>query len=138
MIRTLATALLALSLTVSGAFATSWDDLVRTDGLYHKKFTDVPFTGEVDEGKFQGAMKNGKHEGPWVEYTAYGKVKWKGAYKNGELEGAMIQYFPNGGLHFKGAWKNGEQEGPWVVYRENGLKDWKVSGTYRNGEKVPD
>ena len=21
-----------------------WDDLVKTDGLYYKKFTDVPFT----------------------------------------------------------------------------------------------
>ena len=50
MIRILATALLALCLTASGAFATSWDDLILVDGLYHKKFTDVPFTGEVDEG----------------------------------------------------------------------------------------
>jgi hypothetical protein len=63
MIRILATALLALSLTASGAFATSLDDLVKTTGLYYKKFTDVPFTGVVDEGLRRGAIKNGKQEG---------------------------------------------------------------------------
>jgi hypothetical protein len=32
-----------------------WDDLVEnpSDGLYYKKFTDVPFTGEVT-GQEQG------------------------------------------------------------------------------------
>ena len=53
MIRILAAALLALSLTASGAFATSQDDLVMTEGLYYKKFTDVPFTGKLDEGLSQ-------------------------------------------------------------------------------------
>jgi hypothetical protein len=47
MIRILATALLALSLTASGAFATSEDDLIYTDGLAYKKFTDVPFTEKL-------------------------------------------------------------------------------------------
>ena len=42
MIRILATALLALILTASGAFATSLDDLVWTDGLAYKKFTVEP------------------------------------------------------------------------------------------------
>lgn len=81
MIRILATALLALSLTASGAFATSMDDLVERDGLYYKKFTDKPFTGVVDEGKRRGAFKNGKEEGPWVYY-----------YENGQLwaEGALL------------------------------------------------
>jgi hypothetical protein len=49
MIRILATALLALCLTASGAFATSMDDLVLVGDVFYKKFTDVPFTGEVDE-----------------------------------------------------------------------------------------
>ena len=26
------------------------DDLVKREGLYYKKFTDVPFTGKIDEG----------------------------------------------------------------------------------------
>ena len=56
MIRIFATALLALSLTASGAFATSMGDLVLVDGLWHKKFTHVPFTGETDEGLARGAV----------------------------------------------------------------------------------
>ena len=39
------TALLALCLTASGAFATSLYDLVVREGGYYKKFTDEPFTG---------------------------------------------------------------------------------------------
>jgi hypothetical protein len=55
MIRILATGLITLSLTASGAFATSMGDLTKTDGLYYENFTVVPFTGGVDEGVYQGA-----------------------------------------------------------------------------------
>ena len=51
MIRIIAAALFALSLTASGALATSEDDLIYADGLAYKKFMDAPFTGEVDEGQ---------------------------------------------------------------------------------------
>jgi hypothetical protein len=44
---------LALGETVKG------NDLVERDGLYYKKFTEVPFTGEVT-GKYQGKIKDGK------------------------------------------------------------------------------
>ena len=43
------------------------DDLVKRDGLHYKKFSDVPFTGEVT-GKGQGSFKGGKQEGPWWTY----------------------------------------------------------------------
>ena len=80
MIRILATALLALSLTASGAFATSMDDLVRAEGLYWKKFIDLPFTGKLDEGRARSAIKNGKFEGLWVMYHDNGQLWSKGAY----------------------------------------------------------
>ena len=41
------------------------DDLVERDGVHYKKFTQVPFTGEVT-GKEQGSFKNGKKEGFWT------------------------------------------------------------------------
>ena len=44
-----------------------WDDLVITDGLHYKKFTDVSFTGKVT-GKTQGSFRKGKKHGPWVGY----------------------------------------------------------------------
>ena len=48
----------------------SWDltmdDLVQRDGLYHEKVTDMPFTGDIDEGLARVNLGNGKQEGPWV------------------------------------------------------------------------
>ena len=60
-----------------------WDDLVRTNGLYYKKFTDVPFTGKTT-GQIQGSFKNGEMEGPWVVYNSDGTVweEYTGTYKN--------------------------------------------------------
>ena len=61
------------------------DDLVLTDGLFYKKFTDVPFTGKVT-GKNQGSFKNGKRDGPWVSYQRDGTVfeLLTGTYRNGK------------------------------------------------------
>ncbi len=138
MIRILATALLALCLTASGAFATSLDDLVVNDGLIYEKFTDVPFTGKVDQGLSRGEIKNGIKEGPWVAYWSSGSIMFKGAYKNGLHEGPWLWYYDNGQLQAKGAMKNGYNEGPWLHYLKDGTKDEDDSGTYRNGEKVSD
>ena len=58
-------------------------DLVQRDGLYYKKFTDVPFTGEV-EGKDQGSFKDERRDGPWVDYDKDGNLLKRliGTYKN--------------------------------------------------------
>ena len=91
------------------------DDLVKREGIYYKKFTDVPFSGKVT-GIEQGTFKNGKKEGPWVSYWENGQLKMKGDYKNRS------------------------REGPWVRYRSNilndGQLDQELSGTYKNGVKV--
>ena len=36
------------------------DDLVTREGVYFKKFTNVPFTGKVT-GKSRGKIRNGTH-----------------------------------------------------------------------------
>ena len=88
-----------------------FEDLVVTDGLHYKKFSQVPFTGEVT-GNYQGKLKNGKWEGPWVEY------------------------YDSGQLFSKGTFKNGKREGPWVYYHEDGTVWEYLTGTYKDGEKV--
>ena len=62
------------------------DDLIERGGLFYKKSTDVPFTGDIDKGLIQGSFKNGKIEGPWVYYSRDGIVynEPTGTYKNGE------------------------------------------------------
>ncbi len=107
-----------------------WYNLVETDSLYYKKFTDVPFTGKV-MGSERGRFKKGKREGPWVSYHDNGQLYWKRIYKNGEFEGRWVRYFPNGQLKEKGDYKNGRGEGFWVYYDENGQLERK--GNYKNG-----
>jgi antitoxin component YwqK of YwqJK toxin-antitoxin module len=76
----------------------SFDDLVERNGLTYKKFTDVPFTGEVGEGLVHGNFKNGKLEGPFVSYYENGQLKEKVEAKNGEPEGPWVEYYENGQL----------------------------------------
>ena len=80
--RTLAPILLITFLFPSLAYGVTMDDLVVRDGLYYKKFTDVPFTGKVT-GKTQGSFKNGKKHGSWVRYQDNGQLKYKGNDKDG-------------------------------------------------------
>ena len=134
MIRILATALLALCLTASGALATTLVELVEHDGIFYKKFTDEPFTGKLDEGEWRGAFKNGKFEGTWVRYHDNGQP----LYKDEEREAPRVEYWENGQVGYKGEFKNGKLEGPWVMYWSNGYKWPELSGTYRNGVRVSD
>ena len=63
----------------SGEEVVDWDDLVERERIFYKKFTDVPFTGEVT-GKKQGRLKDGVKDGPWVYY-----------YENGQETNPTIQ-----------------------------------------------
>ena len=133
------------------------DDLVNRGGLYYKKFTDVPFTGEVS-GQFNGKFENGRMDGRWVTYyesgelstrynyrlgkrfgsgVAYhinGQIRAKATFKDEEYHGFYEQYHRNGRLNFKGNFINGKREdGIWKVFDENGiLFEFK----YKNGELV--
>ena len=111
------------------------DDLVEREGIYYKKFTDIPFSGKVT-GIEQGTFKNGKKEGPWVNYWDNGQLRLKGDYKNGTSDGPWVSYYGNGQLGGKGDFKDGKKEGPWVYYNEDGTVNEELTGTYKNGEKV--
>ena len=113
LLTTLVFSVMFLSPNVVLSEPVKWDDLVKRDGLYYKKFTDLPFTGKTS-GKEQGTYKNGKKEGPWAYY-----------HKNGQL-------------FEKGSHKNGKKEGPWVAYNEIGLVEKGYTGTYKDGKKISD
>jgi len=113
-----------------GGEVTYWD-LVITDGLYYKKFTDVPFTGKVT-GNEQGAFKNGKKDGPWVIYHTNGQLWQKATYNDGKAVGPWVNYWYNGQLAEKGTFKNGKSDGPSVRYHDNGQIFSK--GTYKDGK----
>ncbi len=67
------------------AFGVTWSDLVEREGIFYKKFSDVPFTGKTT-GEIQGSFRNGKKDGPWVRYWSNGRIRTKGIYKDGKGE----------------------------------------------------
>jgi antitoxin component YwqK of YwqJK toxin-antitoxin module len=114
------------------ALGEKMEDLVITDGLHYKKFTDVPFTGGIT-GKVQGSFKKGNWDGPWVSYHDNGQLLGKGNYKDGKLDGPWVWYHDNGQLSGKGTWKDGKLDGPWVWYHDNG--QLRSKGTYKDGKR---
>ena len=123
---------------LSSSCSTPSEDLLVRDGLYYKKFSEVPFSGKVT-GLRNGSIKNGKAEGEWISYHDNGQLYSKGNYKNGKAEGEWFIYFwSNGQLMRKGNYKNGKREGAWVEYHTDGTLDRVRSGTFKNGVKISD
>ena len=132
--RILAPILLVVLLFPSLALGETMDDLVETNGLYYKKFTNVPFTGKVT-GEEQGSLKNGKRVGVWIEYNKDGRVDTEVTYKNGKKDTSVTySYHLNGQLKSKITWKDGKKDGSWVFYDEKG-RLWS-KGEYKNGRKT--
>ena len=124
-------------LTPNVVLSDTFYDLVYRYGLWFKKFSQVPFTGNIT-GKSQGAIKNGKEDGAWVYYHDNGQLRAKVNYKNGKPEGAWVSYHDKGQLKYKGNYKNVGREGAWVYYNKDGTVDNRLTGTYKNGKKVSD
>jgi len=110
--RILTSVVLLVLLFPSLALGETLGDLVKTDGLYYKKFTDVPFTGKITEGLTQGSFRNGKWDGPYIDYHYNGRIFAKGTYKDGMYDGL------------------------WVWYDEYGVRFTGIGGTFKNGVKV--
>ena len=91
---------LFLSPSLSWSKDVSRDDLVKRDGLFYEKFTDMPFTGNVT-GKKQGKIIEGKPVGEFLTYYESGQLKEKINYKDGKKEGERILYYESGQLKDK-------------------------------------
>ena len=103
--------LVLYSLVSFSSWGETMDDLVKREGLYYKKFSNLPFTGRV-ECDYQGYFNNGNKDGSW------------------------LIYYLNGQLHSKGNYENGKKEGLWVYNHYNGQEKNELTGTYRNGKKI--
>ena len=131
--RILAPIVLLTLLFPSLAYGVPIDDLVKRDGLYYEKSSDVPFTGKTT-GDEQGTFKNGKKHGHWFVWDN-GQLDTAGTYKNGKREGPWDTYHDKAQLRRKGTYKDGKKEGPWESYDKNGQSD-EYAGIYKNGVKV--
>ena len=102
------------------------DDLIKRDGLYYEKFTDVPFTGDA-VGQELGKIRKGIKVGKWIGYYENGKLKYKSNYKNGKREGEYLIYqvYEDGKIWVKGNFKDGKGEGEFLTYYVNGQLEYK-------------
>ena len=109
-----------------------YDDLVYRNGLYYKKFTDVPFSGKIT-GQSDGNFKNGKIEGIWRVYNKNGQLTHKTEYKDGKKHGFDKVYYENGKLNTQLNYKNGNLHGLVKVFFENG--QLMLKGYYEDGKE---
>ena len=154
--------LVLMSLVSFPSWGLTIDDLVQREGVYYKKFTDVPFTGEIDEGTERGSLINGKKDGDWENFHGNGQllsnVRFNSGFAVGNVEtfdekgnlrskgdwdrlgrqGMWIWFHNTGQLQSKGNYKNNEREGYWITYNEDGTVWEDLTGTYENDVKVSD
>lgn len=64
--------------------------------------------------------KDGRLDGPFIEYFPDGVVKAKGEYKEGALDGKIVKYHPNGKKMMLERWKGREKHGWWITYDDSG------------------
>ena len=109
----------------------NFQELIKRDGIYYKKFSDVPFTGDVF-GKKKGFLKKGIPEGSWVSFYDNGQLDTKGNFKNGKKEGSWVSFYDNGQLEYKRNFKNGKKDGLFSYYDNGQLQ---LSGQFKKGKK---
>ena len=106
------------------------DDLVERNDPYYKKFTNVPFTGEIS-GVQSGSFKKGKKNGEWLVYHENGQLKWEGNHKDGKQDDLWKRYYENGQLEFRSNFKDGKQDGLYEYFYENGQLE--IKEYYKDG-----
>lgn len=122
------------SLFSSFGWGEKMDDLVERGGVLYKKFSDIPFSGQIT-GLTKGLVQDGKREGVWVWLFDNGNLLQKGEYKNGLEQGPWIGYYRNGQLWYKEERKNGLMDGVQTMYTENGniILEGKYKSSLREG-----
>ena len=130
--QTLLTICLILFALPSWGESISVQDLLIRDGLFYKKFSDVPFSGEVS-GEEQGKLKNGLREGFWTIYWDSGQLHSKGNYHNGKENGYWVFYFENGVIWRKADIKDGNYDGKVTKFHPNGKLS--AEGAYNENKK---
>jgi hypothetical protein len=133
LVTTLLTCLFLLSPNL--AMSETMEDMVKRHSLYYKKFTNVPFTGKIT-GRVQSYLKNGKWDGPYVEYWKNGQLKKNTTYVNGKRHGPYVIYWGNGEIYWKTTLVNGKRHGPYIEYNKDGTI--KEKGRYENDKYIPD
>ena len=71
-----------------------------------------------------------------AEVEAPERISYRGTYKNGKREGPWVEYYYHGQLKSKGTYKDGKEHGPWISYNRNGTVSEERTGTFKHGVRV--
>ena len=82
------------SVAFSGDVITK-DELLTRDGIYYKRFSNIPFTGRVT-GIWQGNIVNGLIEGQWSVFLNSGELAFTRFMVKGKTHGQEVGYNANG------------------------------------------
>lgn len=82
----------------------------------HKPNTCYAATQKAEEG----AYKENRKTGIWMEYFCNGNAKNKVTFVNGRPDGYAIVYYENGKVQEEGQWKNNRWVGALKQYYDNG------------------
>ena len=67
--------LVLMSLVSSLSWGETMDDLWEMNGIYHKKHTEVPFTGEIEgKSRVDGVFSSGKFENGKMEASGIASI----------------------------------------------------------------
>tara|TARA_A100001015_G_scaffold181592_1_gene202139 strand:+ start:1878 stop:2480 length:603 start_codon:yes stop_codon:yes gene_type:complete len=116
------------------------DDVVKRDGTYYRKFSNTPFSGQVEsyytngQLKIMGEFSDGKKVGQWVAYYMSGNKKNEGQFANGKKDGFWVYYFLNSNIKEKQFYIDGRKDGLWEKFDVNGTVVQTES--YQNGEWI--
>ena len=112
--------------------AVAWFDLVERNGVYFKKFSDVPFEGRLKYPE-SGAFRRGKPEGELILHRGHIRPVQRRSYSNGRPHGLWVNYHLDGNISSKLNYKNGKRHGPYIGFDSKG--QLKAKGNYKNGKR---
>lgn len=118
-------------------------ELEKRDGLFYKKNSKKPFTGnyveyyENKQKESEGSIKDGKEVGTHTRWYRHG-TKWKAfIYKDSDqTKMKCIEWYKNGQKKYEGMYEKGRANGISTWWYQNGWK--KSEGNYKNGIPVSD
>lgn len=121
--------------------------------LFYEVGSEIPLTGwfkrVYPNGKvhYLGRAKEGKQDGPYIEWNDNGQKKDECTFKDGKIEGVFTRWHDNGQKEAEATFKDGKAHGVSLSWWENGqkseektFKDGKPEGVLtawnRKGEKI--
>ncbi len=112
--------------------AVAWFDLVKRNGVYFKKFSDVPFEGRLKYPD-SGAFRRGRPEGELILHRGHNRPLQRRSYSNGRPHGLWVYYHLDGNISLKLNYKNGKRHGPYIEFDSKGQLTSK--GNYKNDKR---